>query len=172
MEKVRYENETNLNQEQLIDLLAQQTLPLSKLMMYMSSILILILILILNWDSSNQALYIILSSLLGVSLILVILLLIFKKKLIKVTNTSLANGVTYKYVFYENEFIIDSIVNEKTSHTVMQYKGLEKIVIKGDYAFIYLNSVSIYFVDLNCFTDGKEEVIKIFSQYKKKKSKR
>ena len=172
MEKLRYENETKLNQDQLIDLLSQQTLPLSKLITYISSILILTLILILNWDSSNQDLYIILTVLLGLGLVFVVLILIFKKWLIKISNTNLASGVTYKYIFYENEFSVDSTINEKTSHMAMQYKGLEKIVVKEDYAFIYLNSVSIFFVDLNSFEGCKEEVIKLFAPYKKKKSKR
>ena len=82
MEKLRYENETKLNQDQLIDLLSQQTLPLSKLITYISSILILTLILILNWDSSNQDLYIILTVLLGLGLVFVVLILIFKKFLL------------------------------------------------------------------------------------------
>lgn len=172
MEKVRYENETKLNQDQLVDLLSQQTLPLSKLVMYMSSILILFLILILNWDKSSPEIYIILTVLLGIAFVLIVLLLIFKKKLIKVTNKSLANGVVYNYIFSEKEFVVDSLINDKTSHMVMQYQGLEKISIKGDYAFLFINSFSIFFVDLNNFNESKEEVIELFAPYKKKKSKR
>ena len=53
----------------------------------------------------------------------------------------------------------------------MKYSGLEKIVIKDNIAYLYINSVSIFFVDLDNFAGEKEEVIKIFSQYKRKKSK-
>ena len=109
---------------------------------------------------------------LSIGLVVCILLLIFKKWLVKVTNKSLENGVTYNYVFYENEFAVDSIVGEKTSHLAMQYAGLEKIIIKGDFAYIFINSVSIFFVDLNNFNEEREEVIKLFAPYKKKKSKR
>ena len=172
MERKKYINETKLNQDEIVGLLAQQTLPLSRMMMSITSIVILILFLILSWDKENNGLYIVLTIMLSLGLVICILLLIFKKWLVKVTNKSLENGVTYNYVFFENEFVVDSIVGDKTSHLAMQYSGLEKIIIKGDYAYIFINSVSIFFVNLNNFGDEKEEVIELFAPYKKKKSKR
>ena len=78
----------------------------------------------------------------------------------------------YQYKFYENEFCVDAVVNDKTSHIAMQYTGLEKVVFKGDYVCIYVNSVSMYFVDLNNFGDERETVVKLLTPFKKKKSKR
>ena len=54
----------------------------------------------------------------------------------------------------------------------MQYAGLEKVIFKGDYVCIYVNSVSMYFVDLNNFGDEKEAVVKLLTPFRKKKSKR
>lgn len=172
MEKIKYENTTNLNHEQILDLLAKQTLPLSKMIMIVISILVLSVILILNWDSTNPGAYIMMSILLGFGLVGVLLLIFGKKWLIKVSNKSLKDGVTYKYVFYENEFVVDTIVGENKTHNVMKYEGLEKIDLKDGYAFLYLNNVSIYFVDMNEFYDNKLDVIKLFAPFKKKKSKR
>lgn len=172
MEKIKYENETKLNQDELVTLLSHQTLPISKLVISISSILILVLILILNWDNNNPGIYILMTILLGIGLIGIILLFIGKKWLIKVSNKSLANGVVYQYTFYENEFKVDSIIGESKSHLAMRYDGLEKIVIKNDIAYLYINNVSIFFVDMNNFASDKEEVIKLFTPYKIKKSKR
>ena len=140
--------------------------------MTISSICILMVILILTWDKENVGLYIALTVMLSIALIVSILLIIFKKWLVKVTNKSLANGVVYNYVFYENEFVVDSVVGENSSHLAMQYEGLEKIVVKGDYAYLFINSVSTFFVDLNNFNEEREEVIQLFAPYKVKKSKR
>ncbi len=172
MEKIKYENETKLNQDKLVDLLSEQTLPLKKMIVSISSIVILLLILILNWDKENQGIYILMSILLGLGFVGLCLLLIFKKWLIKISNKSLSSGVVYKYTFYENEFKVDSIVDGKENHMAMRYEGLEKIVVKNDFAYLYINSVSIFFVNLNNFGEEKEEVIKIFLPYKTKKSKR
>jgi hypothetical protein len=116
--------------------------------------------------------YILLTVLLAIGLIGLILLLIGKKWLIKISNKNLANGVLYQYTFYEKEFSVDTIVGGKKDHMAMKYSGLEKIVIKDNIAYLYINSVSIFFVNLDNFAGEKEEVIKIFSQYKRKNSKR
>lgn len=171
-DKIKYQNETKLNQDQLVNLLAEQTLPTGRMLLSLFSDLIFIIILILSWDSQNVGLYITLLILLLFGLAGILFLIFAKKWLIKVSNKSLENGVIYKYCFYEKEFTIDSIINEKNSHLAMQYSGLEKVVIKGDYACLYVNNVSMFFVDLNNFGEDKEEIIKIFTQYKKKKSKR
>lgn len=168
----KFENETKLNQEEVLNLLAKQTLPLSRMLMIALSILVLSLILILNWDTKNPGAYIMMAVLLGIGLVGVLLLIFGKKWLIRVSNKSLKDGVTYKYVFYENEFVVDTIVGENKSHTVMKYEGLEKIEIKDDYAFLYLNNVSIYFVDMNKFQIEKEVIVKLFAPYKKRRSKR
>lgn len=172
MEKIKYYNETKLNQDELVSLLSEQTLPAKKMIISISSIVILFIILLLNWDKENPSMYILLTVLLAIGLIGLILLLIGKKWLIKVSNKNLANGVLYQYTFYENEFSVDTIVGGKKDHMAMKYSGLEKIVIKDNIAYLYINSVSIFFVDLDDFAGEKEEVIKIFSQYKRKKSKR
>ena len=171
MDKIKYENETKLSQDELIDLLALNTLPLSKMIWYITMMFVLQIILIMFWDNTNPGLYIALSVMIAIGLTGTILLLVFKKKLLKASNKSLMNGVVYRYIFYENEFVLDTIIGEKTSHQVLKYEGLEKIVIKDDYAFLYVNNVSIYFVNMNNF-EQKEEVIKLFEPYKKKKSKR
>lgn len=171
-DKIKYENETKLNNEQIVQLLAEQTLPAGRMLFSLFSDLIFILILILSWDSTNNGLYITLLIFLLFGLAGILFLIFGKNWLIKVSNQSLANGVIYKYCFYEKEFSIDSIINDKTSHLAMQYKGLEKVVFKGDYACLYINSVSMFFVDLNNFGKDKDEVIKILAPYKKKKSKR
>lgn len=172
MEKIKYENETRLNQDELVNLLAQQTLPAKKMIISIASILILAIILILNWDQENPGVYILMTVLLSIGLIGLILLFIGKKWLIKISNKSLSSGVIYQYTFYENEFKVDSIINENKNHMAMRYEGLEKIVIKDDYAYLYINNVSIFFVNLNNFGDEKEEAIKLFSPYMIKKSKR
>ncbi len=172
MEKIKYYNETKLNQDELVSLLSEQTLPAKKMIISISSIVILFIILLLNWDKENPSMYILLTVLLAIGLIGLILLLIGKKWLIKISNKNLANGVEYQYTFYENEFSVDIIVGGKKDHMAMKYSGLEKIVIKDNIAYLYINSVSIFFVDLDNFADRKEEVIKIFSEYKRKKSKR
>ena len=171
-EKKFYENETKLDQNQLVDLLANETLPTGRMLFSLFSDIVFILLLILSWENENPGLYILLLTLLVFGLAGILFLIFGKKWLIKITNKSLENGVTYNYVFYDNEFAVDSIVGDKTSHLAMQYAGLEKIIIKGDYAYIFINSVSIFFVDLNNFGDEKEEVIELFAPYKKKKSKR
>ena len=172
MERKKYINETKLNQDEIVRLLAQQTLPLSRMLMSITSLLILMVVLILSWDKENNGLYITVTVMLSVGLIISVLLIIFKKWLVKISNKSLAMGVTYNYTFYENEFVVDSTIGDKTSHLVMQYEGLEKIVIKDDYAYLFINTVSIFFVDLNNFKEEKEEVINLFTPYKKKRSKR
>ena len=171
MSKIRYENETKLNQDELVDLLAEQTLPISKMIISIVSICILMIILIFNWENDNPGLYIALTVMLSIALVVTVLLIIFKKWLIKVSNKSLSNGVIYNYVFYEDCFTLDSVINDNTSHLSMKYDQLEKIVIKDNYAYIYVNNVAIYFVNMNNF-DNKEEVIKLFSPYKKRKNKR
>ena len=167
-----YKNETKLNNDQIVDLLAEQTLPTGRMLFSLFSDIVFISLLILSWDSTNTGLYILLLILLVFGLAGILFLIFGKKWLIKITNKSLENGVVYQYKFYENEFTIDAIVNEKSSHIAMQYKGLEKVVFKGDFACIYINSVSIYFVNLSDFGDDKEEIVRLLSPYKKKKSKR
>lgn len=171
MEKIKYENETKLSQDELIDLLALNTLPLSKMIWYIIMMLVLQTILIIYWDNSNPGLYIALTIMIAIGLLGTILLLVFKKKLLRVSNKSLKDGVVYQYIFYENEFVLDTKIGDKTNHQVLKYEGLEKIVIKDDYAFLFLNNVSIYFVNMNNF-EQKEEVIKLFAPYKKRKNKR
>ena len=171
-EKIKYQNETKLTQEQIVNLLAEQTLPKSTMLISLFSDLIFILILIISWDKENNGLYILLLILLIFGLAGILFLIFGKKWLIKISNTSLSNGVTYKYCFYETEFTIDSVINDKNSHLAMQYKGLEKVVIKDDYACLYINSVSMFFVDLNNFGDDKEIIVKLLTPYKKRKSKR
>ena len=171
-EKRFYKNETKLDHNQLIELLANETLPTGRMLFSLFSDIVFILLLILSWDNANPGLYILLLILLVFGLAGILFLILGKKWLIKITNKSLENGVIYQYKFYENEFSIDAIVNEKESHIAMQYKGLEKVVFKGDYACIYINSVSMYFVNLNNFGEDKEEVVNLLLPYKKKKSKR
>lgn len=171
-EKKFYTNETKLNHDQLVDLLANETLPIGRMLFSLFSDIIFILLLILSWDSENPGLYIFLLILLVFGLAGILFLIFGKKWLIKITNKSLENGVVYQYKFYDNEFTIDAIANEKQSHIAMQYKGLEKVVFKGDYACIYINSVSMYFVNLDNFGEDKEEVVNLLLPYKKKKSKR
>ena len=80
MEKIKYENETVLTQDELIDLLALNTLPLSKMIWYMVMMLVLQTILIIYWDNSNPGLYIALTIMIAIGLLGTILLLVFKKK--------------------------------------------------------------------------------------------
>ena len=54
MEKIKYYNETKLNQDELVSLLSEQTLPAKKTIISISSILILFTILLLNWDKENK----------------------------------------------------------------------------------------------------------------------
>ena len=171
-EKIKYQNETKLTQEQIVNLLAEQTLPKSTMLISLFSDLIFILILIISWDKENNGLYILLLILLIFGLAGILFLIFGKKWLIKITNKSFEKGVIYQYKFYENEFCVDAVVNDKISHIAMQYAGLEKVVFRGNYACIYVNSVSMYFVDLTNFGEDKEIVVKLLSPYKKKKSKR
>ena len=92
MEKIKYYNETKRNQDELVSLLSEQTLPAKKMIISISSIVILFIILILNWDKENPSMYILLTVLLAIGLIGLILLLIGKKWLIKISNKNLANG--------------------------------------------------------------------------------
>ena len=73
MEKIKYYNETKLNQEELVSLLSEQTLPAKKMIISISSILILFIILLLNWDKENPSMYILLTVLLTIGLIGLIL---------------------------------------------------------------------------------------------------
>ncbi len=173
MEKqIRYQNETKLNHDEIVNLLAEQTLPTGRMLFSLFSDIVFILLLVLSWDNDNIGLYILLLILLVFGLAGILFLIFGKKWLIKISNKSLENGVIYQYNFYENEFSIDATLNGKTSHIAMQYKGLEKVVFKGNFICIYINNVSMYFVDLNNFGEKKEEVIQLLSPYKKKKSKR
>ena len=99
MERMKYYNETKLNQDELVSLLAEQTLPAKKMIISISSILVLLVILILNWDKSNEGVYILMTILLSIGLIGSVLLLFGKKWLIKVSNKALADGVIYQYTF-------------------------------------------------------------------------
>ena len=167
-----YRNETKLEYDQFVKLLANETLPTGKMMFYLFSDFIFILLLILSWDNENPGLYILLLILLLFGLAGILFLIFGKKWLIKITNKSFEKGVLYQYKFYENEFCIDAVIDDKTSHIAMQYAGLEKVIFKGDYVCIYVNSVSMYFVDLNNFGDEKEAVVKLLTPFRKKKSKR
>lgn len=170
---MEYKNESKFTQEELVDLLSKQTLPLPKMIISIGSILILLLILVLSWDKENPTLYIVMSILLGIGLIGVILLLIGKKWLIKVSNKSIVNGVIYNYTLTDKGFKVESTIGEKQTVTQAQYCNLEKIIIKEDIAHLYFNNVSIFFLKLENFTEEeKEEVIKLFEPFKIKKSKR
>lgn len=170
---MEYKNETKLNQDELVDLLSKQTLPLSKMITSICSILVLLTILILSWDNSNAGLYIVMSVLLGIGLVGVVLLLIGKKWLIKVSNKSLVHGVTYNFTITDKGIKIESLIDEKESVTQVLYTNLEKIVIKDEIAHIYVNNVSIFFMKLNQFSEeDKEVVIKLFEPLKVRKSKR
>ena len=171
-EKVCCRNETKLEYDQFVGLLANETLPTGKMMFYLFSDFVFILLLILSWDKKNPGLYVLLLILLLFGLAGILFLIFGKKWLIKITNKSFEKGVIYQYKFYENEFCVDAVVNDKISHIAMQYAGLEKVVFRGNYACIYVNSVSMYFVDLTNFGEDKEIVVKLLSPYKKKKSKR
>ena len=131
-----------------------------------------VFILIFFWDSQNPGLFVALTVLLGIGLVGVILLLIGKKWLIKISNKELANGVIYDYTFTADGFKVESRLGEKQIQQSIRFAEVEKIVIKEDYSYIYANNVSIYFVDMNSFEDGKDEMMEVFSRYKKKKSKR
>lgn len=173
MEKRIYKNETKLNQEELVRLLAKQTLPLSKFFVSVGSIVVLLSLLIIFWDKEDPGLYIAMTVLLSVGLVGLVLLYLGKKWLIKVSNKSLSNGVTYQYEFYDKGLRVDSILGEKTSTTQIQYVNLEKVIFRGEIVYLYFNNVSIFFVDLNNFNeDEKEEVTKILMPYTIKKSKR
>ena len=171
-EKVFYRNETKLEYDKFVELLANETLPTGKMMFYLFSDFVFIMLLILSWDKTNPGLYILLLILLIFGLGGILFLIFGKKWLIKITNKSFENGVLYQYKFFENEFCVDAVVNDKTSHIAMQYTGLEKVVFKGDYVCIYVNSVSMYFVDLKNFGDERETVVRLLTPFKKKKSKR
>lgn len=172
MENKQYTNQTKLNQDELVSLLATQTLPLSKMIISLASIVILTVLLILNWDNNDLALYIILTVLLSLGLIGTILLFIGKKWLIKVSNKELANGVIYDYLFNEGGFKVECTIGDKKSQQNIRFAEVEKILIKDRYAFIYANNVSIYFVDMEAFGDDKVLMENIFDKYKIKKSKR
>lgn len=172
MENKKYINKTKLNQDELVSLLATQTIPVSKLIMSLSSIVILTVLLILNWDNEQLALYIILTVLLAFGLIGTILLFVGKKWLIKVSNKELSCGVIYDYVFTSEGFKVECTLGEKKTQQNIRFAEVEKIIFKDGYAFIYANNVSIYFVEMNAFNEYKEEVTNIFNQYKVKKSKR
>ena len=86
MEKIKYYNETKLNQDELVSLLSEQTLPVKKMIISISLIVILFIILLLNSDKENPSMYILLTVLLAIGLIGLILLLIGKKWLIKISN--------------------------------------------------------------------------------------
>lgn len=172
MEKRIYKNQTNLSQDKIISLLATQTIPVSNLVISISSIVVLALLLIFTWDQEQLAMYILLSVLLSLGLVGTILLFVGKKWLIKISNKELANGVIYNYTFTNDGFKVESILGSKQVQQSVRFAEVEKIIIKEDYSYIYVNKVSIYFVDMNSFEDGKEEIIEIFSRYTKKKSKR
>lgn len=173
MEKVSYKNETKLNQEQLVNLLAKQTLPLRKMLITICSMVILLGILIFFWDKDSQGLFIALTVLLSLGICGIILLMLGKKWLIRVSNKSLENGVTYLYTFYESGLKIEYTLGDNKSTNQIHYNNLEKVVITDDFIHLYANNVSIYFVDVKCFEEGKkEEVIKLLEPYKVKKSKR
>ena len=172
MEKRTYKNQTSLSQDKIISLLATQTIPVSKLIISISSIVILALLLVFTWDEEQLAMYILLTVLLSLGLIGTILLFVGKKWLIKISNKELANGVIYNYTFTNDGFKVECTLGSKQTQQSIRFAEVEKIIIKEDYSYIYANNVSIYFVDMNSFEDSKEEIIEIFSQYKKKKSKR
>ena len=169
---MKYTNETKLTQDELVTLLSKETLSITKFCVSLGSIITLLTLLFITWDTNDNTTYVILTVLLSICLILTILMFIGKKYIIKFDNKSLKDGITYKYTFYENEFVIDTVIGEKTNHLVLQYKGLERIKVKGNYAVLYANTISMYFVNMDNFTEGKEEILKLFSLYKKKKSKR
>jgi hypothetical protein len=172
MEKRIYKNQTKLSQDEIVSLLATQTIPVSKLVISISSIVILALLVILTWDQEQLAMYILLTVLLSLGLIGTILLFVGKKWLIKISNKELANGVTYDYTFTSDGFKVESRLGEKQTQQSIRFAEVEKIVIKEDYSYIYANNVSIYFVDMHSFEEGKDEMIEVFSRYIKKKSKR
>lgn len=172
MENVSYKNETKLNQDELVDLLATQTLSSRKVIVSISSMVILLGLLIFFWDNNSLGLFIAITVLLSIGLVGIILLAIGKKWLIKVSNKQLVSGVTYFYTFNDKGVKIESVLGENKSVNQIQYYNLEKVVFKDEFIFLYANNVSIYFVSLNGFIDGKEEVIKLLEPYKIKKSKR
>ena len=95
-----YRNETKLEYDQFVKLLANETLPTGKMMFYLFSDFIFILLLILSWDNENPGLYILLLILLLFGLAGILFLIFGKKWLIKITNKSFEKGVLYQYKFY------------------------------------------------------------------------
>ena len=165
-------NNTQLNQDEIVTLLARRASSNKRMILTGIALLVLETIVILSWDKDMSWLYILLTCLIGVGFTGCILLMVFKKALIKISNPNLANGVTYKYSFYDDVFKLETLLGDKKGYSVMKYNDLEKIVVTNDYIYFYVNKVSIFFASVDKMHGNTNQMKEIFAKYSVKKNKR
>ena len=165
-------NNTHLEQDEIVSLLAKRASSNYRMIFTASALAILQTILIITWDNSLAWLYILLTCLVSLGIVGCILLMVFKKALIKISNPNLANGVTYKYSFYDDVFKIETVLGDKKGYSVMKYNDLERIVVTSDFVYFYVNKVSIFFASVDKMHGNMNVMNEVFAKYSKKKSKR
>lgn len=163
-------NTTKLTFDELVNLLSKRVSNKKKMIISASSSLILLLIVILNWDKSMLVAYILMSCLVGLGFILSILVILLDKWMVRKSNMSFVNGVTYEYTFREKDFIVTSIVNKEKKSLTFTYYSLSKIVINDDNIYLYPTVVSVYCVKMLGFenVDEKNEVLNILTPFQTK----
>ena len=167
---VEYSNITKMSFDELVNMLSKTVSNKKKMIISSITSLILLIIVILNWDKDMLAAYILMTILVGIGFVLSILLIIMDKWIIKKSNKSLSNGVTYTYNFMEKEFSVTSLTNEKKRLT-FKYSSLSKVKIDAEKIYLFPTPVSIYCVKLNGFSsaEDKESVVELLKPYTLKK---
>lgn len=150
-------NTSKLTFDELVNLLSKRVSNKKKMIISAISSLILLVIVILNWDSSLKAAYILMSVLVGSGFILSVLVIALDKWMIRKSNSSFSNGVTYEYKFREKDFVVTSIVKNERKSLIFTYSSLSKVIISDENIYLYPTVVSIYCVNLLGFTNEEEK---------------
>ena len=170
---MEYSNVTKLTLDELVNLLSKVVSNKKKMILSAITSLVLLTIVILNWDNSMKIAYILMSILVSSGFILSILVILLDKWMIKKSNKSFVNGVTYTYTFKENDFTVTSLIDKEKKTLKFKYSSLAKVVLDDKNIYLYPTNVSIYCAKFNGFEtlEEKEEVMKILNPYITKKVK-
>ena len=170
---MEHSNVTKLTLDELVNLLSKVVSNKKKMILSAITSLVLLTIVILNWDNSMKIAYILMSILVSSGFILSILVILLDKWMIKKSNKSFVNGVTYTYTFKENDFTVTSLIDKEKKTLKFKYSSLAKVVLDDENIYLYPTNVSIYCAKFNGFEtlEEKEEVMKILNPYITKKVK-
>lgn len=92
--------------------------------------------------------------------------------IIKKNNSYFKNGVTYNYLFKDDEVVIESIVGEKKGVATYKYQDLYKITINKDFLLLFLDNATVFCCKLAAFEESSTELLELLKPYQVVKKRR